>query len=191
MSRVRKRVEVSDYNNCLGAFFRWSPTMNLSDLRATGALAVVRRELRPFFMRMRRLYFNKLWGMDIGADCNISFSAKLDKTYPTGIHIGRSTAINFGASVLTHDTPRGLHMDTWIGKECNIGAHSIIMPGIKIGDNCVVAAASLVMKDVPPNCIVAGNPARIIEKGIQTGRWGIINRVVQGDFRNGFVCARR
>ena len=41
-------------------------------------------------------------------------------------------------------------MDTWIGKECQIGAHSIIMPGVRVGDNCVVAVASVVMKDVPP-----------------------------------------
>jgi acetyltransferase-like isoleucine patch superfamily enzyme len=156
--------------------------MMLSDLRTTGVLAVTRRELRPFFMRLRRFYFNKLWGMDIGPDCRISFSAKLDKSYPSGVHIGASTAINFGACVLTHDTPRRLHLHTWIGKECNIGAHSIIMPGVKIGDNCVVAAASVVMKDVPANCLVAGNPARIMEKGIQTGRWGIINRMVRPDF---------
>jgi acetyltransferase-like isoleucine patch superfamily enzyme len=154
----------------------------LSDLRTTGILAVIRRELRPLFMKMRRFYFNKVWGMDIGPDCRISFSAKLDKSYPRGVHIGERTAINFGACVLTHDTPRRLHLHTWIGKECNIGAHSIIMPGVKVGDNCVVAVASVVMKDVPANCLVAGNPARIMEKGIQTGPLGIINRTVRADF---------
>jgi acetyltransferase-like isoleucine patch superfamily enzyme len=154
----------------------------LSDVRTRGPLAVFRRELRPFFMRLRRSYFNKLWGMDIGLDCQISFSAKLDKSNPGGVHIGESTAINFGACILTHDYPRRLHLDTWIGKECQIGAHSIIMPGVRVGDNCVVAVASEVMKDVPPNCLVSGNPARVIEKGIQTGRWGIINRMVQADF---------
>jgi acetyltransferase-like isoleucine patch superfamily enzyme len=133
-------------------------------------------------MKMRLFYFNKLWGMDIGPDCMISFSAKLDTSYPRGIHIGERTAVSFRASILTHDYPRRLHMDTWIGKECQIGAHSIIMPGVRIGDNCVVAVASVVMKDVPPNCLVSGNPARIIEKGIQTGRWGIINRTVRADF---------
>ena len=56
-----------------------------------------------------------------------------------------------------------------------MGARSIIMPGVRIGDNCVVAAASVVMKDVPANCLVAGNPARILEKGIETGPLGIIS----------------
>jgi len=154
----------------------------LSDLRSTGVLAVVRRELRPMFAELRRLYFNKIWGMDIGPECRISFSARLDKNYPRGIHVGEGTAINFGACVLAHDTVRGLHVHTFIGKECNIGAQSMIMPGVRIGDHCVVAAASVVMKDVPSNSLVAGNPARIMEKGIQTGRLGIIKRAARADF---------
>jgi serine acetyltransferase len=56
------------------------------------------------------------------------------------------------------------------------------MAGIRVGDNCVVAAASVVMKDVPSNCLVAGNPARIMEKGIKTGPRGIIDRTVRPDF---------
>jgi acetyltransferase-like isoleucine patch superfamily enzyme len=156
--------------------------VNFSDLRSTGPLAVVRRELRPFFGELRRLYFVHVWGMEIGPECRISFSAKLDKSYPRGIHIGEGTAINFGACILTHDTPRGVHADTWIGKDCNIGANSLIMAGIRVGDNCVVAAASVVMKDVPSNSLVAGNPARIMEKGINTRRLGIIDRTVRPDF---------
>ena len=156
--------------------------MILSDLRSTGVLAVVRRELRPMFAELRRLYFNKIWGMDIGPECRISYSARLDKNYPRGIHIGEGTAINFGACILAHDTVRGLHVHTYIGKECNIGAQSMIMPGVRIGDHCVVAAASVVMKDVPSNSLVAGNPARIMEKGIQTGRLGIIKRAARADF---------
>jgi acetyltransferase-like isoleucine patch superfamily enzyme len=156
--------------------------VNFSDLRSTGPLAVVRRELRPFFGELRRLYFVRVWRMEIGPECRISVSARLDKSYPRGIHIGEGTAINFGACILTHDTPRGVHADTWIGKDCNIGANSLIMPGIRVGDNCVVAAASVVMKDVPSNSLVAGNPARIMEKGIKTRRLGIIDRTVRPDF---------
>jgi exopolysaccharide acyltransferase PssR len=53
---------------------------------------------------------------------------------------------------------------------------------VRIGDHCVVAAASVVMKDVPSNSLVAGNPARIMEKGIQTGPLGIIKRAVRAEF---------
>jgi serine acetyltransferase len=56
------------------------------------------------------------------------------------------------------------------------------MPGVRIGNNCVVAAASVVTKDVPANCLVAGNPARIVEKGIETGPFGIISRRAGGSF---------
>ena len=162
--------------------------MMLSDLRTTGVLAVARRELRPLAMRMRRFYFNKLWGMDIGSDCQISFSAKLDKSYPSGVHIGESTAINFGACVLTHDYPRRLHLDTWIGKECQIGAHSIIMPGVRVGDNCVVAVASVVMKDVPANCLV-GKPRASDRKRHSNRALGHYQPHGPRRLRDGFVRA--
>lgn len=148
----------------------------VTDNSKRGFLARVRKELRPFALNMRRKYFNTFWGMDIAEDCMISFEAKLDKTYPRGVHIGESTAVSFGAVILTHDYARDMHAETYIGKQCQIGARSVIMPGITVGDNCVVAIASVVMRDVPPNSLVAGNPARIIEKDIKTGRWGQIIR---------------
>lgn len=43
-----------------------------------------------------------------------------------------------------------------------IGAKAIIMGDVKIGPNAIVAAGSVVTKDVPPNSVVAGNPARVI-----------------------------
>lgn len=45
-----------------------------------------------------------------------------------------------------------------------IGAGATILPGITIGENSVVGAGSVVTKDVEPNTIVAGNPARVIRK---------------------------
>ena len=111
----------------------------------------------------------------------VSLEAKLDKTFPSGVHVGESSAVNFRACILTHDYSRDLHLHTRIGKQCQIGAYAIIMPGVTIGDNSIVAIASVVMKDVPPNSLVAGNPARIMEKGIVTGRWGRIIRNAPAD----------
>ncbi len=47
-------------------------------------------------------------------------------------------------------------------KNCWIGAGSTILPGVTIGENAVVGAASVVTKDVPNNAIVAGNPAKVL-----------------------------
>lgn len=54
--------------------------------------------------------------------------------------------------------------DTIIGNDVWIGYESVIMPGIKVGDGAIIAAKSVVTKDVPPFTIVGGNPAAIIRK---------------------------
>lgn len=49
-----------------------------------------------------------------------------------------------------------------IGDNCYIGAGAIIMNPVKIGNNVIIGAGSVVTKDIPNNCVVAGNPARVI-----------------------------
>ncbi len=51
-----------------------------------------------------------------------------------------------------------------INDECWIGANAVIVAGVTIGKHSVVAAGSVVTHSVPPYCIVAGNPAKIIKK---------------------------
>ena len=60
-------------------------------------------------------------------------------------------------------------IDTWTQKstkvESNvrIGSNATILP-VTIGKNSIVGAGAVVTKDVPPNCVVAGNPARVIRE---------------------------
>src|SRR5207248_6322968 len=139
----------------------------------------IRDKLRDVVIILRRQYFIRVWGMDIGEGTVISLSAKLDKTNPQGIHIGKYTVVTFGAAILTHDYVNNRDGDVRIGDNCFVGAHSIILPGVTIGDSCIVAAASVVARDVPPGSMVAGNPARVVEHHVQTTRYGVrVSRAV-------------
>lgn len=135
-------------------------------------ISKIRNGVRRVALGLRRAYL-RAWGMDIAPHCDISFSAHLDKTNPRGIHIGERSVITFGAAVLSHDFARNRHFDTRIGRWCFIGAHSIILPGVEIGDHSIVGAGSVVTKSVPPHSLVLGNPARVVESGIETGPYGM------------------
>jgi len=77
--------------------------------------------------------------------------------------IGSHTAI----SSLTHDYRQPRMNETMvarpvtIGDEVWIGSHAVIMPGVTLGNGCVVGAGSVVTHDVPPYAIVHGVPARV------------------------------
>lgn len=139
-----------------------------------GLLPTLRTRLRDSILMARRLYLVKVWGMDIHPFSLISLKATLDRTYPRGIHVGEGSAISFDAVILSHDHIAGKHTDTRIGKYCQVGARSIVMPGITIGDHSVIGAGAVVTKDVPPRSIVVGNPGKIIRSEIMTTNWGKI-----------------
>jgi acetyltransferase-like isoleucine patch superfamily enzyme len=130
--------------------------------------------LRRTMVRAKRLYYTRVWGMDIDPTATFSLSARFDKTYPAGVHIGARSYIAFDVAILTHDMTRGLRLHTKIGRHCFIGARSVILPGLQIGDESIVGAGSVVTKDVPPRSIVAGNPAQIIRRNVRVGPYGQI-----------------
>ncbi len=132
----------------------------------------IRNYIRRKIIFLSWLYYRYYWRMDIHQETLISVKAHLDKTNPRGVHIGKGTAVSFGATILSHDYVRRLHTNTYIGQFCQIGARSIILPGVTIGDSCIVAAGAVVTKDVPANTIVAGNPAKPLRQGIETVYWG-------------------
>lgn len=50
-----------------------------------------------------------------------------------------------------------------IGNGCYIGARAIIIGGVRIGDNVTIGAGSVIVKDIPDNAVVVGNPGTIIK----------------------------
>jgi serine acetyltransferase len=128
--------------------------------------------LRHSLVTLKRNILIAFWKMDIHPSVQMSLSAKFDRSFPIGVHVDAYSFIAFEARILTHDRTRGLYLHTRIGKNCFIGGRSLILPGVEIGDNCVVGAGSVVTKSVPPRCIVAGNPARILKENIEVGPYG-------------------
>ncbi len=84
-------------------------------------------------------YLRKVYKMDIGKGCRLSYKANLDKSInPRGVHIGDNSWVLAGAYVLAHDHCRAIKTDTYIGHDCVIGIGSIIMPGVCIGNQAVI-----------------------------------------------------
>lgn len=145
------------------------------------------QKIRPWAaekVQAYRLAKLRLKGYDIGQGCIIESGINWDLVNPQGVHVGKECLIAHGVTILTHDHCKRVgpkvidcwRTDTVIGDRCFIAVNAMIMAGVHIGNECVVGAGAVVTKDVPSNCIVAGNPARIIRKGIKmTKRAEIIN----------------
>ena len=141
-----------------------------------GFYSELRRKLWFVTVRYTNWKLKKIFGMDIGKDVRINRTAHLDKNInPKGIHIGDGSIVLFDSIILSHDNSRGLKVDTVIGKNCIIGTRAIIMPGVRIGYSEIVAAGSIVVKDVPSNSMVAGNPAKLIKEGVVVEKGRILD----------------
>jgi maltose O-acetyltransferase len=106
-------------------------------------------------------------GLKVGKNVIISPSAKIDHNYPYLISIGNNCVIGAGVRLVAHDSTLNLFNNNYtkIGKieikdNCIISLNSIILPGVTLGPNVLVAAGSVVNKNIPPDSCVAGNPAR-------------------------------
>lgn len=112
--------------------------------------------------------------VEIGENCGISGST----IYSTcSIKIGDNTRIGANCKIIDNDfhpvelEPRraGLNKEFTkkapiaIGDDCFIGMNSIVLKGTQLGNNVVVGAGSVVHGSFPNNCIIAGNPAKIIK----------------------------
>lgn len=104
-------------------------------------------------------------GNIIMTDCILTIEIKLGK----GCLINKSTIIGHGVTIgdFVEISP-GVQIsgNCSIGNNTSIGARTTIIPKIKIGSNVIIAAGSVVTKDVPDNCMIAGVPA-VIKKYLE------------------------
>lgn len=114
-------------------------------------------------------------GVNIGKNCDIAKDVVFGNE-PWLVKIGNNTRITKNVQFITHDggvwTLRNLgyveaddvyYGNIIVGDNCNISWNVIIMPGVKIGNNCVVGAGAIVTKNIPDNSVAVGIPARVIE----------------------------
>jgi len=109
----------------------------------------------------------------IGKNCKISSHTFICE----GVHIEDNVFVGHNVTFINDKHPRATNEDgsmqtesdwkveeTFVKKGASIGSSSTIMCGITIGENSIVGAGAVVTKDVPPNSIVAGVPAKLIKK---------------------------
>ena len=118
----------------------------------------------------------------IGADCNICSHCLIENDVVVGDRVTVKSGVQLWDGIRLDDDvfigpnatftndlyPRSKQkfslLQTIVKKGATIGANATILAGITIGQNAMVGAGSVVTKDVPPNVLVVGNPARIIKK---------------------------
>ena len=113
----------------------------------------------------------------LGEDVWIGYFTLIDGS--GGLEIGNKVSISSGVHIYTHDSSEfrqhdlvkdptnGTHIKrapVKIGSNVQIGANSVIAPGVTIGDNVIVGALSFINKDVPSNFVVAGAPYKVIRR---------------------------
>lgn len=115
--------------------------------------------------------FHANWG---GANChfgkNVYANFNLTVVDDTHVYVGDYTMFGPNVIIATGGHPidptlreQGYqyNMSVRIGRNCWIGAGSVIVPGVTIGDNVVIGAGSVVTKDIPSNVVAFGNPCRV------------------------------
>ena len=147
----------------------------------TQAHATIRMYRNSVFHVKGRVKLGPGVGVVIGSNARLtigdnSYITSSSVVYCSGnIEIGSDCAISWNTSILDTDfhhiyypdgTKNELIKPVKIGNKVWIGCGVTILKGVTIGDNAVIAAHTLVNRDVPANCMAAGNPMRIVRENI-------------------------
>jgi len=123
-------------------------------------------------------------GLTFPEDCRYADLPQFDSE-PYLITIGHHVALASGITFITHDGGTYVFRDQEryknvikygrinIMDNCVIGQRVIILPGVTIGPNSVVAAGSVVSRNIPPNVLAAGNPAKPVMTIHQYAEWSL------------------
>ena len=110
----------------------------------------------------------KKGGLNIGSNVIILDNVLFDPAHCFLISVGDNCTICPNVRFIAHDASTKLKLGyTKIGRieireNCFIGDSAIILPGVKVGPNSIIGAGSVVTKDVPPETVAAGNPAKVV-----------------------------
>ncbi|MBI1824633.1 MAG: acyltransferase [Nitrospirae bacterium] len=118
----------------------------------------------------REKYFSNLLkrGLVLGDDVQINDGVFIDPSHCFLITIKDRTVLAPCVRLIAHDASMFRFIGvTRIGRimieeDCFIGDSTLVLPGVRIGPNSVVGAGSVVVKDIPPNSVAVGNPAKVI-----------------------------
>ena len=121
-------------------------------------------------LRYLRITYLRITGISIGKECMISLGAKLD-VCSGSIIIGDKCVITHGCVILSHDHAASIlktknrgKASVRLGNNVFIGVNSVVLPNVTIGDHSIIGAGSVVTKDIPPNVVAVGNPAKVIRE---------------------------
>ncbi|MFJ0262157.1 acyltransferase [Acinetobacter baumannii] len=128
----------------------------------------------------RVVFYPNIWiftgrNLVLGDDVDLATGVLI--TTDGGVSIGERTLVGYGTKILSsnHNVPKlpnrifdsgHTKAPVNIGKDVWLGANCIVLPGITVGDGAVIAAGSVVTKDVPANVFVGGIPAKIIKERV-------------------------
>ncbi|MFX0007307.1 MAG: acyltransferase [Promethearchaeota archaeon] len=118
--------------------------------------------------RARNILF-RFTGMKIGKNCHISQKAIPDPLLPELIEFEEGSGCGIGVKLLTHNAMNIQHGSfsfgpIKVGKNARIGAYSVVLPGVTIGEGSIIGANSLISEDIPPYSIAFGSPAKVIRE---------------------------
>jgi acetyltransferase-like isoleucine patch superfamily enzyme len=122
-----------------------------------------------------RLWLYRRMGIHVGDNVFVGLDTYLDCQFPELITIEDDVTISFRVTVVVHDDARrmdriepgagdGTVAPVRLRRGCYLGAGCLVLPGVTVGERAVVASGAVVTRDVPPETVVAGVPARPLRR---------------------------